>query len=94
MFKLALAFGLGWYFGRTPAAGQRVVMAGRQLLDAVSREPIATNVLPDTRVVSPEQAAGCPPGYTWWPQYGQCLDPSSDARLREQWLATHGQTQQ
>lgn len=92
MFRLVLAFAAGWYFGRNPGAGQQLVSAGRQLLDVQTGEPVAQNVLPDTRIVSPEQAAGCPPGFTWWPQYGQCMDPSMDSQLREQWVATHGQT--
>jgi hypothetical protein len=92
MLRALMLFAAGWYFGRTPSAGRQFVAAGRQLLDAASGEPVAENVLPETRIISPEQANACPPGYTWWPQYGQCLDPTADTRLRQQWIASQGQT--
>lgn len=55
-------FGLGWFFGRNPGAGQQVVASGRQILDTVSGTPVATNVLPDTTIAGPQ----CPPGYRFY----------------------------
>lgn len=80
MLKLLLAFGAGWYFGRNPGAGQQVVAAGRQLLDAQTGEPVATNVLPDTRVVGPQ----CPAGFLYYSggiQQAGCVDRATYAML-------------
>lgn len=86
MLKLLLAFGAGWYFGRNPGAGQQVVAAGRQLLDAQTGEPVATNVLPDTRVVG----AQCPPGFYYYSgglQPAGCVDRGTYAQLMAGQLA-------
>lgn len=59
MIRLLIAFGAGWYFGRNPGAGQQVVAAGQQILDATTGQPVAAPVLPDTTIVS-RSATGMP----------------------------------
>lgn len=87
MLRALLLFGAGWYFGRNAGAGQQLVAAGQQLLDATTGRPVTTSVLPDTAVVSPEKANQCKEGYTWWPQYNMCLDPRQDAAARKAYEA-------
>jgi hypothetical protein len=82
-----MLFEAGYYFGRNRNAGQQLLAAGQQLLDAETGQPVAQTVLLDTTIVSPEQANKCPAGYTWWPQYQKCLDPRTDAELRRKYDA-------
>lgn len=88
MFKLIAVFAAGFYFGRNQQATQQVVSAGRQLLDATTDKLRTQPVLPDTRIISPEQANNCKRGYTWWPAYERCLSPEEDAAARERYAKT------
>lgn len=87
-----MLFAAGYYFGRNRGAATQLISQGQQLLDAATGEPVARSVLPNTNIISPEQANSCPDGYTWWPQYQQCLDPDTDARLRQEYVARTGLT--
>lgn len=66
MVRALMFFAAGWYLGRNRGAVGQVVAAGQQLLDAQTGTPVATNVLPDTTIVSPRRAAVCPPGYFYY----------------------------
>lgn len=66
MLKALALFAAGYYFGRNPGAGRQVVAAGSQILDAYTDQPVARNVLPDTTIVTPQQAGACPPGYVYY----------------------------
>lgn len=82
MLKAIALFAAGFYFGRNRNATQQVLDAGAAVLNT-QRDTVQTDaVLPNTNIISPERAVGCPDGYTFWPQYKACLDPKQDAEAR------------
>lgn len=83
------AFGLGYFFGRNPGAGQQLIRQGSQLLDAQTGQPVAQTVLPNTNIVGPtEVTPSCPDGQIWQ-QYpgggagaGQCMSQQAAQVVR------------
>lgn len=56
MLRALLIFGAGFYFGRNRGAAGQLVGAGGQILDTYTGQSVATNVIPNTTIVSPDQA--------------------------------------
>lgn len=88
MLRALLIFGAGWYFGRNQNAAGQVIGAGKDLLETATRQPGVRPVIPGTAIISPEKAAGCPAGYTYWPALGKCLSPDEDRQARESYEKT------